>query len=165
MTPAILVGEYELTIDEKNRLSIPSDIRKSLQPDRDGEKFYVVVGSNKRPWLYPELYWKELARQLEQSIATDDEVLEFEQMMFARARPVEWDNQFRVLLPDKTLKRTGVGREVTLIGVRDHLELWNRSDWDAREEELAARMPEIIARARRNRISPPPAKPETPPEK
>jgi DNA-binding transcriptional regulator/RsmH inhibitor MraZ len=51
---------------------------------------------------------------------------------------------------------------VTLIGVRDHLELWNRSDWDSREEELAARMPEIIARARRNRISPPP---EKPPEK
>ena len=55
----------------------------------------------------------------------------------------------------KALRRTGLDegdREVTLIGVRDHLELWKRADWDAREAELSRRHSEIVAlRARQAR--------------
>jgi DNA-binding transcriptional regulator/RsmH inhibitor MraZ len=33
-------------------------------------------------------------------------------------------------------KRTALEKEVTLVGVRDHLELWNRRDWEAERERL-----------------------------
>lgn len=151
MQHAILFGEYELTIDDKNRLLIPSEIRKLLDPQRDGLAFFVTVGQNLKPWLYAERYYEHLALQVEQEITPDNAQLAFDQMHFARARRVEWDRQGRILIPDKTLKRTGTGREVTLIGVRNHLEIWNRQEWDQREQELTSRMNEVAQQARQTR--------------
>ena len=50
----VLYGEYELTMDEKNRLVLPAEVRRALEPERDGEAFFVVIGVNQWPWLYPE---------------------------------------------------------------------------------------------------------------
>jgi len=60
----------------------------------------------------------------------------FDQMYFALAARVEPDAQGRILVPAKTLRRTNTGREITLVGMRNRLELWNRSDWDAQVEVL-----------------------------
>jgi MraZ protein len=139
MQHAILYGEHELTIDEKNRMLVPAEIRKSLSPQRDGEAFFIVIGKNRKPWLYPEKYYEQLASQGQQALTPSDDALAFDQYHFARASKIEWDKQGRVLLPDKTLKRTGTGREITLIGARDHLELWNRADWERRFDELTTR--------------------------
>jgi len=149
---AVLYGEYELTIDEKNRLLVPSEIRKAMDPQRDGDAFFVIVGVNKKPWLYPERFYEELISQPTPEITPAEDLLAFDQMNFAMANRIEWDKQGRVLLPEKTLRRTGTNRgEVVLIGARDHLELWNRPDWEVRREELFARSSEIALRAKQVR--------------
>ena len=137
MQHAILFGEHELTIDDKNRMLVPAEIRKSLTPDRDGEAFFVVIGRNHRPWFYPERYYEHLVSQRQQGLTPDEDALAFDQYYFAMVSRVEWDKQGRMLLPEKTLRRTGIGKVVTLIGVREHCELWNRADWEARFEELS----------------------------
>jgi len=55
-----------LAVDDKNRLSIPSEIRKSLDPERDGDKFFLVVGVNHRLWLYPDRAYETLVSKLNQ---------------------------------------------------------------------------------------------------
>jgi len=136
---AILYGEHELTVDEKNRILIPSDIRKSLVPDRDGQAFFLVVGQNRKPWLYTERYYEQLVSSGEQQLTSSEDVLAFNQIHFAMASRAEWDQQGRLLLPQKMMKRTGISRDVTLIGARDHLEIWNRADWESRFEQLFSR--------------------------
>ena len=138
MRPLVLFGEYELTIDDKNRLLVPSDIRKLMNPERDGDAFFLVIGVNRKPWLYPERSYETLVSQVPTEMVPADDRLSRDQLLFAMASRLEWDKQGRVLVPEKTLRRTGLEREVTLIGVRDHLELWNRAEWDARREELMA---------------------------
>lgn len=130
----LLTGEHELTIDEKNRLLVPSDIRRRLVPDRDGDAFYLVVGVNRKTWIYPEKYFEALT-QAPPEPRPKEESLDWDQML-ALAHRQELDGQGRILIPDKLLKRTGTQREVTLIGARNHLELWNRPDWDVRREEI-----------------------------
>ncbi len=154
MNHAILYGEHELTIDDKNRLLVPAEIRKSLDLDRDGEAFFLVIGPNRKPWLYAKKYYEHLVSQGKQDLTPDEDVLAFDQYHFAMASRLEWDKQGRVLLPDKTLKRTGTGKEVTLIGARDHLELWNRSEWDSRFEELMNKSQEVTLRAQQARKTP-----------
>jgi MraZ protein len=144
----LLFGEYELTIDDKNRLLVPSEIRKAIQPDRDGDAFFMVVGVNRLPWLYTERYYEMLANEIPADLAPGEDLLEFDQMRFAMTSRLEPDKQGRMLIPDKTLKRTGLGKEITLIGVKDHLELWNRADWEARREVLMARSSEVTLRAK-----------------
>jgi len=150
----LLYGEYELTVDEKNRCLIPAEIRKRIDPVEDGEAFFLVIGVNSRPWLYPERYYETLVMAEKTDVTPEVDSLAFDQMNFAMASRLEWDKQGRVLIPDRTLKRTKLGREITIIGVRDHLELWNRAEWDAEREALVARSAEIAARAKRLRQQP-----------
>jgi MraZ protein len=150
----LLYGEYELTIDEKNRLPVPAGVRKALDPEIHGEAFFMVMGVNKKPWLYPKGYYQELVTLVPSDMTPGEDMLAFDQMNFAMASPLEWDAQGRVLIPEKTLRRTGLNKEVTLIGVRDHLELWNRSEWETRRDELLSRSSEIALRAKQARLSP-----------
>jgi MraZ protein len=150
----LLIGEHELTIDEKNRLLIPSEIRKSMNADRDGTAFFLVLGLNRKPWLYPERFYEELVFQAQPEITPGEEQLDFAHANFALASKLEWDSQGRLLIPEKTLRRTELSREVTLIGSGDHLEIWNRSDWDSRREQILSRHAEIAIRAKKARQAP-----------
>ena len=154
MRHLLLIGEHELTVDEKNRLLIPSEIRKSMNSERDGDAFFLVLGLNRKPWLYPERYYEQLVFQAQPDITPGEEQLDFAHANFALASRLEWDSQGRLLIPEKTLRRTELNREVTLIGAGDHLEIWNRSDWDTRREQILTRHAEIAIRAKQARQSP-----------
>lgn len=154
MRHLLLIGEHDLTIDEKNRLSLPADIRKAMNSDRDGDAFFLVLGLNRKPWLYPERYYEQMVFQAQPEITPGEEQLDFDHMNFALADRVTWDSQGRMGIPEKTLRRTEMSREVTLIGARDHLEIWNRTDWQARREQLLARSAEVAIRAKQARQTP-----------
>jgi len=152
----VLYGEYELTIDDKNRLLVPAEVRRQLDPERDGDAFFLVLGIDGRPWLYPERYYEALVSRDPGELTPGDEALDYDRMNLGLASRIEWDKQGRVLIPDKTLKRAGIGKDVTLLGVRDHLELWDRSGWDAEREVLAKRRAEIALKAKQAREKKPP---------
>jgi MraZ protein len=147
----LLVGEYELTIDEKNRLLIPAEVRRSIVPERDGEAFYLIVGVNRLLWLYPELYYEQLVAKESAEVVPNADALAYDQLNFAMASRLEWDKQGRVLVPEKMQKRTGLDREVTMIGAGNHLELWNRQIWEQHRESLFERSSEIALRAKQAR--------------
>jgi MraZ protein len=139
----VLYGEHPLTIDEKNRLVLPAAIRNALDTERDGEAFFVVIGVNKWPWLYPERGYEELVSRLATQMSPGEQTLAFEQLRFAMADKVSWDKQGRLNVPPQIRKRTNLGREVTVIGVKDHLELWNSAEWEVRREYLYSQAMEL----------------------
>ena len=151
MRHPVLTGEFELNIDDKNRLLIPSEIRRSINQAEHGEGFFLVMGINRRPWLYPERYYENLVTAAPADLTPEQDLLAFDQLHFAMASRVEPDGQGRLLMPQKILKRAAIQKEVTLIGVRDHLEVWNRSDWETRIEELEKQAAEIAVAAKRQR--------------
>jgi MraZ protein len=148
---AILLGEHDLTFDEKNRILVPSDIRRVLDAERDGDHYVLVIGENRRPWLYPSKVYERLVAELQQELTPDEDQLAFDQMFFSMSSRIEVDKQGRILLPEKILKRTGVGKEVTMLGARNHLEIWNRADWEIEQEQLFANRKEITARFKQKR--------------
>ena len=155
MRHLVLYGNYELTVDDKNRILVPSEVRKKLEPERDGEAFFLVTGRDGRLWLYPERYYEQLVSREPTELTPSEDTLAFDRMMLGLASRVEWDKQGRVLLPDRALKRAGIGKDVTLVGARDHLELWNRSDWDAAREQLESRRADVMEKVRQAREKPP----------
>jgi MraZ protein len=152
-----LYGDHELSIDDKNRMLIPSEIRKQLDPERDGDAFFLVPGTDRRPWLYPERWYQELVGQQRSELTPDEDTLAYDRMTLGMASRIEWDKQGRVLLPEKFIKRAGLGKEVTLVGARDHLELWPREAWEKEWQMLDTRWGENVRRARQARQSTPPA--------
>ena len=151
MRHLVLSGNFELTVDDKNRILVPSEVRKKLDPERDGEAFFLVTGRDGRLWLYPERYYEQLVSREPTELTPSEDTIAFDRMMLGLASRVEWDKQGRVLLPDRELKRAGIGKDVTLVGARDHLELWNRADWNTEREQLEARRADVIEKIRQQR--------------
>jgi MraZ protein len=149
---ALLIGEFEVKVDDHNRLSVPTEIRESIQPDRDGNAFYVTIGQNRKPWIYLQNYYESLVDQDASVLLPSSTDLEFDQLHFSSTRLVPLDKAGRLLLPDKLLKRTGTGKNVTLIGARDHMEMWNSADWNAKAEDLERRRGEIALQVRMDRM-------------
>jgi MraZ protein len=143
----VLYGEFDLKIDAKNRMGIPAAVRQEI-PKEYGEAFFLVIGINRVPWFYPERYYGEMVSKVPTEMTPGEDLLAFDQLYFAMASKLTPDDEGRVLIPGKILQRAQIGKEVTLIGVRDHLELWNRADWEVRREELFQRNQEIAARAK-----------------
>jgi MraZ protein len=147
-------GARELTIDDKNRLLIPSDVRRKINPDRDGDAFYLVEGINDKLWLYPELYYDSLVEPEQNELMPDVDALAYDHWNLGSVERIEWDKAGRILIPESFLTTAQLGKEVTLVGSRDHLELWNRSDWNKHLESLRQRKAEIAVK---RRLRPPPA--------
>lgn len=126
----LLTGEYEHTIDEKGRLFISNKLRGQIDADEHGSNFYLVLGANGILCLYPEKYFQQIALAVAPGKVAPDEAVVFERMSFALASKVELDRQGRLLLSEKLRRRAGLQNSITLIGVRDHIELWNAASWE-----------------------------------
>ena len=85
----LLTGEYDLVIDQKNRLSIPTKLREQIPAQQD-EAFYLVMGAERILNLYPEAYYKRLALAVAPRKVAPDESLMFDRINFALAGRVSW---------------------------------------------------------------------------
>ena len=83
------------------------------------------------------------------NVTAPDEAVAFERMSFAFASRVELDSQGRLLLADRLRKRAGLKDHITLIGVRDHIELWNDADWDQFVMDNMTQFQKQMSQARR----------------
>jgi MraZ protein len=146
-------------VDDQNRLLIPAEFRRGIDRERDGDLLYLTTGTiNGKPWLYTKNYYEYRASLEPMDLAPGGDRNEYDLMYYAMASKLPIDKQGRVLIAEKTLKRLGLGKELTMCGVRDHLELWNRAEWEAYRADLERRRPEITARqsiARRQNPAPP----------
>ena len=77
-----------------------------------------------------------VASQLEGLNPFSREARQMSRYMFAGAAETELDKQGRVMVPPPLLEHAGLGREVVVAGVRDHLEIWDRAAWRKQLEEV-----------------------------
>ena len=119
----MLLGEFEHTIDDKNRLTLPAKFRQALSGG-----LVITRGMDGCLYCYPQADWERL---VESRLAGLDPFSREGRMMnrffFAGASEAEPDKQGRVMLPATLAK--DLGREVVVAGVNDHLEIWNREAW------------------------------------
>jgi MraZ protein len=126
----LLTGEYQHVVDNKSRVLISNKLRNQIDADEHGSNFYLVLGANGILCLYPEKYFERIALAVTPGTAVPDEAVVFERMSFAMSSKVELDGQGRLLLSEILRKRAGLKDQITLIGVRDHIELWNTESWE-----------------------------------
>ena len=126
----LLTGEYQHVIDAKNRVLISNKLRNQIDVDEHGSNFYLVLGANGILCLYPEKCFEQIVLSVAPETAAPDEAVAFERMSFALASKVELDAQGRLLLNEGLRKRARLKERITLVGVRDHIELWNIEDWE-----------------------------------
>ena len=148
----MLTGEYEHTIDEKNRLFISNKLRSQIDCEQYGSHFYLAMGTNGVLCLYPEKYFQQIALAGAPGTGAPDEAVAFERLSFALASRVELDRQGRLLMNDKLRKRANLGTTLTLVGVRDHIEVWNSEDWEQYIDSKLDQFQTQLAQARQAQL-------------
>jgi len=143
---ALLIGEFETTIDAKHRLAINASFREQLEPEEDGTNWILTLGPDKHLWLYPDRYYRRLVASLRRSPLPDRQTRRID-LLFAMARMLKPDKQGRVVLPDKSMQRAVVADRVTLTGVFDHIEIWPTDDWERHVEEALPSYGEVLYEA------------------
>jgi MraZ protein len=126
----LLTGTFARSLDEKNRFAIPKRLRQVIS--RSGSSLaYVAPGTDGSLILYPETAFNRLAAQLDGVSPTGQDVRAFSRLFYAQAQIVEIDSQGRVRVPPELANLANLGKEIVLLGVRDHLEVWDRQRWDS----------------------------------
>jgi MraZ protein len=144
----LLTGEYEHVIDGKSRVLISNKLRNQIDAEEHGSNFYLVLGANGILCLYPEKYFEQIVQAVAPATTAPDEAVSFERISFALASKVELDGQGRLLLNDRLRKRAGLKDNVTLVGVRDHIELWNSENWEQYLADNMAQYQKQMSQAR-----------------
>lgn len=143
----LFTGKDEFTIDAKQRLAIPAKVRAKLDPQRVGGGLYGLVGPNGSLWLWPEATFERMAGDIEATLAPHRAVMEFDEMTFPDAEHLEIDGAGRVRIPQEMLEAAGLGTRVLVLGMRNHLEVWDPARWRERERQRSSSRQEIVERA------------------
>lgn len=126
----MLSGTYEHNIDAKNRLFIPSQFRDDLKSN-----FIITRGFDKCIYAYSAEEWK----RMEDKIMSMPLKLQmsFQQFFFAYMKEVELDKQGRIIIPAFLRKYADVleNRETVVVGVMNHVEIWNPTLWEEKQRE------------------------------
>lgn len=144
----LLTGEYQHVVDEKSRVLISNKLRNQIDSEEHGSNFYLVLGVNGILCMYPEKYFERLVLSVAPNTTAPDEAVAFERMSFALASKIELDSQGRLLLNENLRKRAGLKDRITLVGVRDHVELWNSENWEQYLSDNMAQYQKQMSQAR-----------------
>ena len=123
-----LTGTYDRNLDEKFRLALPKRLRDEFgQPDLTS--FYIAPGMDKSLALYSPEGFERLARKVSRKSGQSARLRTFMRLFYSQAEKVELDAQGRIRIPDRLAKLAGLERDVVLLGVHDHAEIWNVETW------------------------------------
>lgn len=125
MQRSVLVGEYDFTLDAKNRVAIPARLRPAF-----AEGIFVTRGYDRCVSGYSPEEWESfVAEQIRNTSEMSSKGRMLRRRTSASANLLELDGQGRVTLPANLLESAGIVREVTIIGVQNRIEFWDRARW------------------------------------
>ena len=138
----MLLGAHEHTLDDKNRLTLPAKFRAAFAGG-----VVVTRGMDGCLYAYRREDWDAL---VETRLATLDPLSQegrrMQRFFFSGATEVEPDRQGRVMIPAALLEHAGLGKEVVVAGVHDHLEIWDRAKWRQELNEVEGSAEDVAER-------------------
>ena len=120
----MFMGEYNYTIDDKGRLTIPAKMRDQL-----GHDFIITRGLDKCLFVYPKEEWNNVINKYKELPNTKD-ARNFMRFFLSGATQNEFDKQGRINIANSLIKYANLNKECVIIGVNDRLEIWDKEAWD-----------------------------------
>jgi MraZ protein len=124
-----LSGTYTRSLDEKQRLAVPKRLCEDFN-EPELNNLYIAPGTDKSLVLYSPAGFEKLARKIAKQSSNRVEVRNYKRLFYSRAERVELDAQGRVRIPERLVEFAGLSRDVVLVGIHDHAEIWDAAAWD-----------------------------------
>lgn len=135
-------GAHEHTVDDKNRVTLPAKYR-----DAFGHEVVLAKGIDRNVDVYPRATWEASMSRIAELDPLTREAREMKRYFFAAASAAELDKQGRVVIPADLAAYAGLGREVVVAGVHDHMEVWDRSTWTDHVSTIEGSVGDVAERA------------------
>lgn len=135
-----LIGKFQVfqgtslvTLDSKGRLALPVRVRGELE--REGGEIVVARHPDGCLVLYPAAAW---APRREKLLSLPWSARGFVRLVLGSAVELAPDAQGRILIPKDLRELACLDRECALVGLGEHLELWDRARLKANEDASLA---------------------------
>ena len=136
------LGQYEHTLDAKNRLTIPAKFRAQLSEG-------IVLAKEQETCIAirPATAWNRFTEEM-RDLGTfwNQDYRDFQRRYAAGAFDAQLDAAGRIMLPQALIDKAELSREVVLVGNLDTIEVWDRARWRREEERLDQAVPELARR-------------------
>jgi len=116
----LLIGEYEHTLDEKKRVSLPKVFRAAM-----GKKIVMTRGLDNCLFAYSREAWDVVAKKLQSLSLVNPDTRGFNRFMLSGAAEVDVDGVGRILIPEHQKLFAGLDKRIIFAGVSDHVEVWD----------------------------------------
>lgn len=131
-------GSYQHNLDAKGRLLLPSRFRNET-----GNILYIMKGYDGALSIFKQSDFEKLVNTIENHPFNKKGSRDYIRIQLASVRELELDSLGRILIPKEILNKFHLGKEVMVIGVGDHIEVWNKTDYERYESETNAAFEEI----------------------
>ncbi len=138
-------GASQLSLDQKGRLVVPARHRDALTVQGEGR-----VTLTRHPHgcllLFPRPAWEAHRTAI---LAWPMSALRWQRIFLGNASDVEMDGVGRILISPELRRAVGLDKDVLMLGMGTHFEIWDKAAYEQQESEaIALGMPESIANFR-----------------
>ncbi|MBI3638228.1 division/cell wall cluster transcriptional repressor MraZ [Candidatus Wolfebacteria bacterium] len=141
----MFIGEFQHNLDTKGRLAMPAKFRNKLSGN-----VIITRGLDKCLFVFTAKEWEILAQKLISLPLAQANSRAFVRLMLAGAMDVELDKQGRILIPDYLRDYASLGKQITVAGLYNRIEIWNSGEWkqyktktESESEEIAEKLGEL----------------------
>lgn len=134
-------GASSLSLDAKGRLSVPTRHRDVLSATAAGQ-LTVTRHPHGCLMVFPRPEWEKFRERVGELPMSAQW---WKRIFLGNAMDVEMDGTGRVLVSPELRQAAGLGREVVLLGMGHHFELWDKATYEAEEAKaMLGEMPEVF---------------------
>lgn len=127
----MFLGQYEHSIDEKGRLTIPTRYRELL----DGGA-YVTQGFDGNLWVFTNRAFEQISASIAASSVSDPKVRLLRRLFYSQADKVEVDKAGRMLIPQFLRQKNSLDGTVMVVGNGTYFEIWSKAAWAEQDDKI-----------------------------
>jgi MraZ protein len=135
MDDLLLRGTFDHTLDAKGRVTLPARYREHFQY---GVVLVRIPDGEPCISVYHPVTWARFDTKYIEPLNVFESKADAwrARAIYMNQDLVEPDGQGRVLLSARQIKEVGLSGKVTIIGARDHLEIWDPDTFASRQQEM-----------------------------
>ena len=116
------------TIDSKGRIIVPARFREIIKADDNNGVMISKMDSGLVAYTHTE--WRKIETRILSLAEKSDNMRRFRRVFIGGAFECPCDKQGRILIPPMLRQYAELSREIVLVGVLDHFEIWSREKWE-----------------------------------
>lgn len=137
-------GSSSHTLDVKGRLIIPARFRDVIRAG--GGDAVMITRMDGSLFAYTLSEWSKIEERILSLAEKSDSMRRFRRVFVGGAHECPVDKQRRVLIPPALREYAGLEKEVVLVGVLEHFEIWSQQNWDKENEAMEMDMQQVEVR-------------------